>query len=389
MAVTSGQLLQSEAETQTTTPSFDFFSVEKNKNSDGKKSIAIASGKGGVGKTLLAVNIAYYLSQQKNRVTIIDLDLKSPSLRNFFNSHNCRNTLKDLLLSPEMDINELTHETPFPNCKMICGSSATLGMSEKHELIVSRILDNINSLESEFIIFDLGSGLQFNDVQVFLKSDIPILIGTPEPASILENFFFLKLCVLIGLENILQAAPKKLHIVREAFERSDQKTHKKIKAIIQQLKKDYHKNIINDILKFDPMYILNMTSNENDYPFALTVEIALKEMFDVQLKQLGTIPYSMNLRNLISQNNFFLSKDDGQENNVFENLYHELLCNLNNDMKSYPKIDLKKINPRKNDFSYIKNQLICSSHCSLWDNCPHQRGGYPCKIKYIGFINSN
>ena len=84
------------------------FTKELNYSNDNYSNIiVIASGKGGVGKTLVAANIGYYLTQQNKKVTIVDFDFASPSLHTLFNINNPQKTLKQIIYDPDFNLNAL------------------------------------------------------------------------------------------------------------------------------------------------------------------------------------------------------------------------------------------------------------------------------------------
>ena len=352
------------------------------------RTIAIGSGKGGVGKSLIAIQIGYLLAKQNYRVVLLDMDLGSPSLHHLFQVPFPQRTIKELILNPEAEIKDLSHETPVKNLKVVYGSSDTLGLIDNSELLISQVLKKVGQTEADFVIFDLGTGINSYDVNIFLKADHSILIGTPEPAVIVENFNFLKFCILRRLEEIFCNSPTILKYIKAAYFNFDAVVYEKIKKILLSLNRKEKTVLKNDVLNFYPEFILNMVRDDDEHPYALTIELALKEMFSIGLKQFTSIPYFPNMRN-------FLKTDaiDQIINNMSENdmVFQDIINHLIRKQKSDEALDdVFRIKTKfKTKLSSGTNSLICSSNCRLWNNCEYQRGGYPCRIKYIGFINNN
>ena len=354
------------------------------------QTIAIGSGKGGVGKTLIAANIGYHLAQQNKKVIIVDFNLSSPCLHTFFNIEKPKKTLKDLILNPIIDLNELTCNTDIKNLKIICSSADTLGILEYANLMVTKLIKAVHLLRTDFVIFDLGTGLNSYDINLFLHADRGLLVGTPEPTSMMDNFNFLKFCLLQKLKISLQSQPQFLDIIKRATDNFDSKNRKQIKSIIHNLKNHNRSPQKKALFKFAPKFILNMVHDESDYPYALALESAVKEIFGIQLKQWGSISYCAQIRQLIMSNSFsdVLINSNGAHE-FYLNISKQLINSLKNQQNSDCQTFIEKNNPRKNKSSKFSNTLICSSNCSLWNNCVYQQGGHPCKIKYIGFINTN
>ena len=352
--------------------------------------IAICSGKGGVGKTLIAANIAYHLTQQNKKVTIIDFDLSSPSLHILFNIANPKKTLKQIIFNTNCNINDLTYETSIKNLKVICGSSNILGLKENSDLLVKKMMASVNNLKTDFVIFDLGTGLNRFDTNLFIQAHTGILIGTPEPTTILENFNFLKLCILQKLEVIYKGQHQKLSIIREAYNNYSTKINEQIKFMIKNLNSNSESFNKNDQLQFHPKFILNMVHDDSDYPYASAIDIALKEMLGLELKLFETIPFCNQMRNYLKTNSVsnILQNSNGAKS-CYQNITSKLLNKSVENILTNQSTTINKLITTGNNFSKHNEQLICSSNCSLWDSCTYQHGGYPCKIKYIGFFNTN
>ena len=67
-----------------------------------KKIIVVASGKGGVGKSTVAANLAMTLALQKNKVALVDADIYGPSIPKIFDIENERPCLSDSSLADNM-----------------------------------------------------------------------------------------------------------------------------------------------------------------------------------------------------------------------------------------------------------------------------------------------
>ena len=155
------------------------------------RSIAIASGKGGVGKTSLAVNCAVKLSLNNNRVALLDADF------GMANSHilldkKVNNTVNDIL-DKNIGINDVIHETPS-GLKLIPGGSGVLELlnldSQKRWEII-RSLDAIKS-ELDLLIVDTPAGASDSSIEFSAACDHVIVVLVPEPTSFMDAYSFIK-----------------------------------------------------------------------------------------------------------------------------------------------------------------------------------------------------
>ena len=154
-------------------------------------SIAIASGKGGVGKTSLAVNCSVQLSLDGNRVALLDADF------GMANSHILLNKKIDTsvneILKNNQNIESVVHETPS-GLKLIPGGSGVLELlnldSEKRWKII-RSLDALKA-DLDFLIVDTPAGASDASVEFSAACDAVIVVLVPEPTSFMDAYAFIK-----------------------------------------------------------------------------------------------------------------------------------------------------------------------------------------------------
>lgn len=155
-------------------------------------SIAIVSGKGGVGKTNIALNLAYALHRAKQRVLLMDCDLGLANL--------------DVLLgiAPKVSIEQvMLGEAKFADAivtiepggfSLLPASSGVEALGHATSSLRSSFLKHLNAVsrEYDYLILDIGAGIT-EAVQAFAsKAAIRIVIVTPEPTSITDAYALIK-----------------------------------------------------------------------------------------------------------------------------------------------------------------------------------------------------
>ncbi|MDC3072054.1 P-loop NTPase [bacterium] len=157
--------------------------------------IAIASGKGGVGKTTIAVNLSLSLALQNKETLLLDADL------GMANSHillgiNPKTSLEDFMSGNSSLDNVITNTKD--KLKFISGGSAinnllNLGDLERHKIIQS--FNNIKK-RPEYMIIDVGAGAEASSMSFMASSDKVIIVLTGEPTSFIDAYSLIKAAFL-------------------------------------------------------------------------------------------------------------------------------------------------------------------------------------------------
>ena len=156
---------------------------------------SVTSGKGGVGKTNLAVNLAHCLSRLGKRVVLIDADLGLANVdvllgltpqKNFFHLFHEGASLRDILC-------------PTPYGFSILPASS--GMSEMLNLSTGQkleLLEAVDELEDEldYLIVDTGAGINDNVLYFNLAVQERLVVLTPEPTSLTDAYALIKVLKL-------------------------------------------------------------------------------------------------------------------------------------------------------------------------------------------------
>ncbi len=173
--------------------------VKENKGKDNLKTaqsntriMSIASGKGGVGKTNITVNLGLALQKLDNRVLLLDGDLgmanidillgltSTYTLQHVMNGR-CR--LEDAILEGPHNINVLPG---------ISGGDAFVNINKQE---VKRLLKASSHLEDNYdiILIDIGAGANQGVMNFTLAADEALIVLTPEPTSIMDAYSFIKI----------------------------------------------------------------------------------------------------------------------------------------------------------------------------------------------------
>ncbi|WP_256296136.1 cell division ATPase MinD [Haloarchaeobius salinus] len=142
---------------------------------------AIASGKGGVGKTTTTVNLGTALAGAGNRVVIVDVDLGMANLAGFV-SLSPEDTTLHQVLAGEADVTDATYELADGIWAVPSGIELDSYASVKTE----NLREVVAELREQFdyVLLDVGAGVSHETVLPLGLADAVVLVSTPEPASV-------------------------------------------------------------------------------------------------------------------------------------------------------------------------------------------------------------
>ena len=157
--------------------------------------LPIASGKGGVGKSSYAVNLATVLAQKGKNVILADFDFGGANLHTLLGLKNNRAGLGNFIYRQTEDFSSLLQETQIPGLRFIAGDCMYPGTANMDNSSKRRIIKALNAQEADYVILDLGAGTTYNTLDFFLLTYNSLLVTTPELTSILNAYSFLKAAV--------------------------------------------------------------------------------------------------------------------------------------------------------------------------------------------------
>ena len=156
--------------------------------------LSISSGKGGVGKSSLSVNLAVALSRLGVRVLVVDADFGLANVDVMLGVTSRYNVSHVLKGEKELhEIIQLGHE----GVRFISGGSGLNDLLHMGEGQLAELLEGLIRLDApiDFIIIDTGAGINENILQMVLASSETIVVTTPEPTAILDAYALVKTLV--------------------------------------------------------------------------------------------------------------------------------------------------------------------------------------------------
>lgn len=156
-----------------------------------KRIIAITSGKGGVGKTNIAVNLALVLCEWGHKVTLLDADLGLANV-DIVMGINPPRTLSQVVRG-ECKLTDIVYSVH--GIKVIAGGSGLEELAMLPESEIMYLFQDAAQINSDFFVIDTGAGLSSQVISMALAAEEVLVVTTPEPTSLTDAYALIKVLV--------------------------------------------------------------------------------------------------------------------------------------------------------------------------------------------------
>ncbi|GAB3067232.1 MinD/ParA family protein [Virgibacillus ainsalahensis] len=155
------------------------------------KTLSVISGKGGVGKSNIALNFSLELINKQKKVLLFDLDVGMGNIDIMMGLHAAK-SITDMF-SEHLSIHDIIERGPN-NLAYIAGGSGLSDVfimnQEKRNYFLQQYQELVQMYD--YIIFDMGAGATKDSIFFILASDECIVVTTPEPTSITDAYSIIK-----------------------------------------------------------------------------------------------------------------------------------------------------------------------------------------------------
>jgi flagellar biosynthesis protein FlhG len=153
--------------------------------------IAVTSGKGGVGKTLVAANLSIALAARGHRVILFDMDMGLANADIILGVEaSC--TWREVL-SGRRAIEEVIVQGPG-GIALVPGASGVARMANLSEFERHQLVSAMNRIEGQYdvVVLDCGAGISINVVGFASSADTILVVATPEPTAVTDAYAMIK-----------------------------------------------------------------------------------------------------------------------------------------------------------------------------------------------------
>lgn len=259
-----------------------------------RRVISVGGGKGGIGKSLIAANLAVELARRGERVVLLDADLGGANLHTCLGIDLPRRTLSDFIERRVERIEDVVAPTGIPNLGLVSGAADHVDAASPKYAQKMRLLRHIQALDVDRAILDLGAGTHANVLDFFLVSDHGLLVLVPEPTAVENVYRFVKAAFwrrvrsvvsVHGFEEELRA------VMGDGIFRAPIEILEALSARCPEA----GTILSRQLQTFRPRLIVNQARTPQDGEVGTAVVAAWRKFFGLHMDYLGAIPHDPDL----------------------------------------------------------------------------------------------
>jgi len=257
--------------------------------------IPIASGKGGVGKSLLAANLGVAFAQAGKRVVLADLDLGASNLHLVLGHHSPQMGIGTFLSNTRSNFADVISETDVRGLRFIPGDNEIPGTANlttnQRKALVRQLIALRES--TDILILDLGAGTHQSILDFFLLSNQGVVVSAPAVTAVLNAYVFLKNTVFrVMFNSCSKGSPARAYLERLRKDSSGGHNKLYIPKILPEINKIdpvSHDNFVKRINMLHPKLVMNMVDEPKHADVAMKIKRSCEEYLDLKIEHLGII----------------------------------------------------------------------------------------------------
>jgi flagellar biosynthesis protein FlhG len=267
--------------------------------------IPVASGKGGVGKSMLTSNLAIALAKAGHPTVAADLDLGGANLHTMLGMSNKHPGIGDYLKNKGGDLQSLLVPTRHKNLLFLPGDGRTPFMANISFDQRLALMKELHRIPARYLLLDLGAGSSFNTLNLFGLSRRAAIVTTFDTPAIMNFLMFLRNFMFRLVTSLVKPHDQKLfNRLVDAFRQpvvSEPLTVEGLLQLISEQDRDLAAKVRKTCSEFEPRLIFNMGDRPEDLLMWRKLNKTMKQSLSMQAACFGFVFHDEQARRSVRQ----------------------------------------------------------------------------------------
>jgi flagellar biosynthesis protein FlhG len=255
--------------------------------------LPIGSGKGGVGKSLLATNLSIALAEAGKKVVLVDLDLGASNAHTMLGIRGVNKGIGTFLSVPRTGIDEIILPTEYDGLSFVAGDAEVPGTAILKNAQKKRLVRCLESLTFDIMVLDLGPGAGANALDFFLLGTGGIVVTTPALTSMLNAYLFLKNVVFRALYATVDLRSRAFAVLEDLRrDRAGGLQRASVPRILETIAREDpegHALLTHALERLRPRLVLNMVEDPADAEKGEKLRASVRGYLGIDISYLGVI----------------------------------------------------------------------------------------------------
>jgi flagellar biosynthesis protein FlhG len=257
--------------------------------------IPVASGKGGVGKSLFTANLGVRLAGSGKTVILVDLDLGGSNLHTCLGIKNRLPGIGSYVYKKEASLESLIVPTEVPQLHLLPGDGLLPGTANLSWFIKEKIIKELHTLVADYVLVDLGAGTSYNVLDFFLSSWNGIILMVPETTSILNAYGFIKSAVFRLLYRSFKPRSAEREMIQDFLSVRLEGSGSKLSDLVGKINAvspDNGSKTAEILNNFFPRVVINMARTRDELSIGIKLREISRNNLGIEMEYIGGLPRS-------------------------------------------------------------------------------------------------
>jgi flagellar biosynthesis protein FlhG len=286
--------------------------------------ICVGGGKGSVGKSVIASNLAVAIAQLGRPVVLVDLDLGAAAQHLLLGVAHPRAGVSALLDGSVEDVGAALSLTPVPNLVLLAGSGAVLGAANISHADRQRLIRKLRAIDA-VVILDVGAGLAHHALDFFLIGPQKIIVTTPQVTDVHDAYSFLKGAVLRLLRQEANR-DNETALVEHALLSAEASNVRSLLQSLREQRPEFTAKVFERLRRFGGHIIGNQVTDQRHIGIFRSIAQMFHDYLGLEVPISGWLKSSPRIRESVSERRPLMLGAPSEETRMFRQMAEVLLA---------------------------------------------------------------